>query len=216
LTLMFNHACNLRCSYCYTGAKFSFPMPRKIAFAAIDRCLASVISNGQLDLSFLGGEPLLESTLILDCMVYARERAQRAGKTVRFNLTTNGTVTSSEAWQVMMTDDLDLAVSFDGTPEVHDRHRRFVSGSGSSASVEQGLRQLIDSGRKVRVNMVVRPDGLGALTDGLTYLHGLGVRHVDFSLDLWTSWTSGDGRRLEAALIEAARLWRAWLPEFSL
>jgi uncharacterized protein len=191
-------------------------MPTKIAFASINRGFASLSSGGELDLSFFGGEPLLEPNLILDCMAYAREQAQLAGEKVRFNLTTNGTVTSPEAWRVMLTDDLDLAVSFDGTPEVHDRHRRFVGGLGSSSSVEQTLRQLIDNGRKVRVNMVVRPDGLGALADGLIYLHGLGIRQVDLSLDLWTVWTAGDGRRLEEALVEAARLWRAWLPEFSL
>src|SRR5262249_5734468 len=128
----------------------------------------------------------------------------------------NGTIASREAWNVMMADDLDLAVSFDGKPEVHDRHRRFVGGAGSSALVEQQLRRLIDGGKKVRVNMVVRPDGLNTLADGLTYAHGLGVRHIDLSLDLWTTWTAGDGRRLEGALIKAARLWRAWLPEFSL
>src|SRR5690348_14614470 len=197
LTLTVNHACNLRCTYCYTGAKFSSPMPREIAFVAIDRGFASLASGGHLDLSFFGGEPMLESILILDCMAYARERARFAGKIVRFNLTTNGTITSHEAWQVMMTDDLDLAVSFDGKPAVHDRHRRFAGGSGSSMSVEKTLRQLIDYGRKVRVNMVVRPDGLEALADGLVYLHGLGVRQVDVSLDLWTKWTAGDGIRLE-------------------
>jgi len=191
-------------------------MPSEIAFAAIDRGLASLAPSGHLDLSFFGGEPLLESTLILDCMAYARQQAQIADKRVRFNLTTNGTISSSHGWQVMMTEELDLAVSFDGTPQAHDRHRRFVGGLGSSESVEQTLRQLIDRGRRVRVNMVVRPDSLGAMADGLVYLHGLGVRHVDLSLDLWTRWTAGDGIRLEQSLLESARLWRAWLPEFSL
>lgn len=216
LTLMVNHACNLRCTYCYTGAKFSSPMPAKIAAASIDRAFASLSSGGHLDLSFFGGEALLESVQILDWMAHSRERAKVTNKKVRFNLTTNGTIISREAWQVMMTDDLDLAVSFDGTPKIHDRHRRFVHGDGSSALVEQTLRQLIDNGKKVRVNLVVRPDGLNELRDGLIYLHNLGIRHVDLSLDLWTAWTAGDGRRLEDAMIEAAQLWRAWLPEFAL
>src|SRR5882724_11387596 len=158
LTLMVNHACNLRCTYCYTGAKFSSAMPAEIAIASIDRAFASLGHGGQLDLSFFGGEPLLESARIFDWMAYSRNQAQVGGKEVRFNLTTNGTVTHHEAWQVMMSDDLDLALSFDGTPEIHDHHRRSAQGRGSSAAVERTLRQLIASGKSVRVNMVVRPD----------------------------------------------------------
>jgi uncharacterized protein len=216
LTLMVNHACNLRCSYCYTGAKFSSPMPAEIAIASIDRAFASLSSGGQLDLSFFGGEPLLESVKILDWMAHSREQARVKDKRVRFNLTTNGTITSPEAWRVMMTNDLDLAVSCDGLPEIHDRHRRDVQGRGSSALVDRTIRQLIGSGRKTRINMVVRPDTLDELPDGLIYLHDLGIRHVDLSLDLWTAWTAGDGRRLEETVVRAAQLWRAWLPEFAL
>ena len=216
LTLMVNHACNLRCSYCYTGAKFSSPMPVQIGMVAIDSAFASLSSGGQLDLSFFGGEPLLESIQILDWMAYGREQAHATNKKVRFNLTTNGTIASREALRVMMTDDLDLAVSFDGTPEIHDRHRRDVKGYGSSALVEQTLRQLIESGKKVRVNMVIRPDTLDQSPDGLRYLHNLGIRHVDLSLDLWTLWTAADGHRLKKAIDQASQLWRAWLPEFGL
>jgi radical SAM protein with 4Fe4S-binding SPASM domain len=66
------------------------------------------------------------------------------------------------------------------------------------------------------VNMVVRPDTLDQLPDGLRYLHHLGIRHVDLSLDLWTMWAAGDGFRLERAIDEAGQLWRSWLPEFAL
>lgn len=191
-------------------------MPREIAIASINRGFGSLSVGGELDLSFFGGEPLLESGRILDWMDYSREHAQSGGTRVRFNLTTNGAVTCPEAWRVMMTDDLDLAVSFDGTPEIHDRHRRESQGRGTSATVERTLRQLIESGKTVRVNVVIRPDTLDELPDGILFLHELGVRHVDLSLDLWTTWTAGDGRRLEKAIDQAAQLWRAWLPEFGM
>src|SRR4051812_7088947 len=216
LTLMVNHACNLRCDYCYTGAKFSSPMSQQIGVASIDRAFASLIPGGQLDLSFFGGEPLLESTRILDWMTHARTYADASSKRVRFNVTTNGTITHSAAWQVMMADDMDVAVSFDGNPEIHNRHRRDAKGRGSANLVEATLRQLVDSGKDFGVISVVRPDNLEALADGLAYLHALAVRHVDVSLDLWTPWNRGDGQRLEQFISRAADLWRQWLPDFSL
>ena len=82
LTLMVNHACNLRCTYCYTGGKFNAPMPARIALAAIDRALASLATSGRLELSFFGGEPLIESARILEWMDYARSRAEADGKRV--------------------------------------------------------------------------------------------------------------------------------------
>jgi uncharacterized protein len=216
LTLMVNHACNLRCTYCYTGAKFNAPMPTAVALAAIQRAFASIETSGRLHLSFFGGEPLIESTRILEWMDRARRLAEAKGKHVRFNVTTNGTVTHRDAWRLMMDDDLEIAVSFDGSPEIHDRHRRDPQRRGSAAAAEATLRQLIDSGKPVRINSVVRPDTLDQLPDGLIYLYDLGVRQVDLSLDLWTAWTAGDGRRLEQMIGRAAELWRSWLPDFAL
>lgn len=216
LTLMVNHACNLRCTYCYTGAKFHAPMPTTIGLAAINRALASIGTGGQLHLSFFGGEPLLEASRILEWMEHARRLAQTGGKAVRFNITTNGTVSHGEAWSVMMDEDLEVAISCDGLPEAHDRHRQDSQGRGSARAVEKTLRQLIDSGKPIRTNTVVRPDTLDYLPEGLVYLHDLGVRQVDLSLDLWTTWTAADGYRLEKVVTRAAELWRGWLPDFSL
>jgi uncharacterized protein len=216
LTLMVNHACNLRCSYCYTGAKFSRPMPFDVGATAIKRAFQSLTPTGCLDLVFFGGEPLLEANRILEWMNYARDCSVNSGRRFRFSLTTNGTVTHREAWQIMMTDDVELAVSFDGTPQIHNRHRLDVKGGATAALVETTIRRLIEAEKCIHVVVVVRPDNLEQIPEGLQHLYRLGVRQVDLSLDLWTSWSSDDGRRLQKLVESAAELWRQWLPEFSL
>lgn len=213
LTLMVSHECNLRCTYCYTGAKFNRAMPISVGARAIERAFNSLIIGGRLELAFFGGEPLLEAETILAWMADARQRGEARQKAVRFFLTTNGTVTNRPAWTVMLADDLELAVSFDGTPEVHDRHRRDPQGNGSSSRVLACLAQLIEAGKSPRVVMVVRPDNLAEIPAGLEFLHRLGIQQVDLSLDLWTSWTAGDGVRLGAMLSRAAKVWRSWLPQ---
>ena len=50
LVLMVNHACNLRCTYCYTGAKFGRAMSRTVAMRAVDRAVHSIGSGGTLEL----------------------------------------------------------------------------------------------------------------------------------------------------------------------
>jgi len=61
LTLVVNHACNLRCTYCFTGDKVRRPMRLATGRKAIDRALQSLLPGGTLHLGFFGGEPLIEA-----------------------------------------------------------------------------------------------------------------------------------------------------------
>jgi uncharacterized protein len=216
LVLMVNHACNLRCAYCYTGHKFSRKMPEEIARRSIDRALASTEDGGILELGFFGGEPLIEAPMIASLIEYAHAHAAIRGIRTELNLTTNGTLASGAAWDVMMRADLSLAVSHDGLPAVHDRLRPMVDGRGSSATVEATLKRLIDAGREFCVVMVVRPDNLAELPAGIEYLRALGVRRIEPSLDLWTRWSRDDIHQLEIIVSRCARIWSAGLPVHSI
>jgi uncharacterized protein len=216
LTLVVNHACNLRCSYCYTGAKFNRPMPLRMGPTAIDRAFQSIEPGGALNLGFFGGEPLLEAESILEWMDYARSFAANSKKHVNFSLTTNGTILSAAAWHVMFAEDLDLAVSFDGTPSMHDRHRRTNQNQPTAATVEHTVRQLLEHKKPFTTIVVVRPDTLREIPEAIEYLHALGVRGVNLSLDLWTRWMPEDGQILNHVVTRLAEKWFRWLPDFSL
>lgn len=213
LTLVVNHACNLRCSYCYTGEKLGRPLPPAVGRKAIDRALQSLAPGGMLDLAFFGGEPLIEAELILELAAYAATRAASREISLTFSLTTNGAVDSPAAWRVMMLPDLQLAVSADGLPSVHDRHRVTIDGRPTSPTVLATLTRLVNAGREFRVVMVVRPDTVSALVAGMEFLHERGVRRFDPSLDLWTVWSRPDRDRLAAAVAQAADFWVEHLPE---
>jgi len=216
LVLQVNHACNLRCTYCYTGDKFSRSMTLQTAKTAVDRALASLIPCGILDLGFFGGEPLIEARLIREILDYAREQAELRDMDLVATMTTNGTVTDPDAWGLLTDPGLNVSVSHDGLPELHDRHRVDTAGKGSSAVVERTLRRLVRAGRDFNVVVVIRPDGVRRLPDGIRHLHGLGVRRIEPSLDLWTSWSATDVLALSEILSECADLWRAGLPDYSI
>lgn len=214
LTLMVNHACNLRCAYCYTGRKVNRPMPLDIGAKAIDRAVESVERGGTLELGFFGGEPLLEAERIDWWIEIARRSCIDAGVRLALGMTTNGTIADQAAWALMIRPEMDLAISCDGRPETHDRNRVFANGDGSSARVADTMRRLRDAEKEFRAVMVVRPNTVDELTGNLDFLRGAGVKMVDLSLDLWTEWTPGDALRLSNSLGEAAAYWRAHLPEF--
>jgi len=101
LVLMVTHSCNLRCTYCYTGSKFGRSMPEQIGQSAIERALASIEPGGCLELGFFGGEPLMEAPLVRSLTDYAQGRAQARHVRLAVGLTTNGTVSTADAWSVM-------------------------------------------------------------------------------------------------------------------
>lgn len=212
LILMVNHACNLRCGYCYTGAKFGRSLPGHFGRAAIDRALRSLEPGGTLELGFFGGEPLVEAEQILGWMHYARSRAKGAGRQLQCGLTTNGTLVEGAAWSVLTDPGLNLAISHDGLPEVHDAQRVTVDGHGSSAQVLKTVDRLRAAGREFRVVMVVRPDNAEQLPAGLRYLRSRGVWQFDLSLDLWARWERADAARLKRVIAACAELWADWLP----
>jgi uncharacterized protein len=213
LTLMVNHACNMACDYCYLGRKSGECMTEGTGWQAIDRALASIEPGGVLELGFFGGEPLLDAGFVERLADYAVGNAATEGIRTVVSLTTNGTVTTADAWRVMMRADLRLAVSHDGLPEAHNEHRRCANGCGTSARVLRTIHRLIEAGKEFSVVMVVRPDTVAYLPAGIEFLHALGVRHVQPSLDLWTPWSHDDLAALEDAIAAAAAIWRDALPD---
>lgn len=213
LTLVVNHACNLRCTYCFTGDKVRRPMRLATGRKAIDRALQSLLPGGTLHLGFFGGEPLIEAELILALVAHARAAAAHRGVDLVLGMTTNGTIDTDAARMVMWLAEMQLAISHDGLPEVHDRHRLTIEGQPSSRKVQETIVRLVQDGRRVRVVTVVRPDSVGEVPAGLEYLYDRGVRQFDPSLDLWAVWTRADGERLADAIRRAADFWVARLPD---
>ena len=213
LVLMVTHRCNLRCRYCYTGRKFRRSMTPAIAHAAVDCAIRTIPSGGILELGFFGGEALLEAELVEETLNYAWRASEEAGIELRPGLTTNGTITTDAAWRVMLRPELHLAISHDGLPQIHDRHRRRRDGSGTAHQVLQTIRRLREASRPLRAVMVVRPDNCGVLPEGIRWLRKRGVQSIDLSLDVWAAWGPGDIGTLEQALVRVARLWRSGLPE---
>lgn len=214
LTLMLNHACNMRCSYCYNGAAFHRSMPEATAHRAIGRAVASCAPGGRLDIGFFGGEPAMEAALALRLIDHARDLCDRNRLELAVCLTTNGTITHGDAWTLMTLPTVDLSVSCDGLPEAHDAHRRFAAGGGTSGAVLATIDRLKEANKPFRTVLVVRPDTLSLLPEGVEFLCRRGVTHIDPTLDLWTLWTREDMSRLACALAGCADFWGRNLPEF--
>jgi uncharacterized protein len=199
LTLFLDHACNLRCTYCYNGQKFSRPMPRDVARRALDVAL-DACRGPDLVVALFGGEPLLDLGLVRDVVALAREAAGQRGKPLRFHVTTNGTLLDDERVALLRENDFTAQVSLDGCREAHDATRRFADGSPSHHVVVENTRRLMAAGVRVRVVSVMDPANVAHLADSLDFLADLGVRHLHFAPNVLGHWDDDACSRMEQGL----------------
>lgn len=207
LTLVLTHQCNLACGYCYAGAKDTRRMDRETARAAIDAALAT--GETKLDLSFFGGEPLLEWDLLVEATRYAEERAAAAGVRLRTLVTTNGTHLTASRLAWLIEHRFFIGFSMDGGTTAQ-AGRPFLSGRSSFAAVETALDRLLASGySRYEVLMVVDPGNAAVLADSVDYLVAKGVGRISFNPNFFTAWDEEARRGWERGYRRAAEHYAA-------
>ena len=202
LSLFLNHACNLRCTYCYNGDKFSRAMPLETAKKGVDLALDN---QGECEfftqISFFGGEPLLEMELIRQITAYAKEEAQKRDRRLRFVMVTNGSLLSAKRLDFFMENRAYLGISLDGCREAHDATRPFSDGKSSYDKVVANLKRLVERNIVgMKVIAVVDPRNVDFMGRSLDSLLELGVRNISMNINYEGSWTEEDRQRFEVAL----------------
>lgn len=208
LCLVTDHACNLRCRYCYSGEKSARAMPREVAERAIDLALSRDPLG--LELSFFGGEPLLQMGLIEHATGYAEKRLRELApqSELVLHLNTNATLVNDRvtAW-IRRHRVKSVFVSLDGPASVHDRYRLDVAGQGSHRAAKQGLLQLAAAGAEVVPLAVINPDTAGFLGVTSAELFSLPVARAHVTCNLRAAWDAEALEHLRGGLRDAADTW---------
>jgi uncharacterized protein len=178
LTLTVTERCNLRCGYCYVPVERGRTMPAETADAAVDLLLRHAAADGELSLSFFGGEPFL----VPDLLERAIDRARRGApdRKVRVATPTNGTLLEGRALELCRTHGIEAAISLDGEPASNDRP---LAGGGDSTSrllpLIPGILALGPAAR-ITARMTVTPANVDELSENVRTLAALGFRRIVF------------------------------------
>jgi uncharacterized protein len=126
--------CNLRCGYCYYAERDApydpkARMSREVAYRSVDLLLAEGPADQPAHVHFFGGEPLLDFPLLADVTLYGERRAREAGKSITFEVTTNGTRLEPDVIAFLDAHAIAVGISFDGPPDVQDAQRPLAGGS---------------------------------------------------------------------------------------
>jgi len=159
LQAVLTQACNYRCSYCTV---FNNPQPaanKTMTLEVVDKVIETwnekvTAKNGLLILH--GGEPLM-NWKGLTRLVEGID-----ANTVMF---TNGSLLDKEKARWLAAHDVNVLVSMDGLPEVHDRTRRDVVGRATSERTLQGYWNAVEAGCVTGVSLVMGAHNWHRLVD---------------------------------------------------
>jgi sulfatase maturation enzyme AslB (radical SAM superfamily) len=175
LTLILTTRCNLSCDYCYQSVRGPRTIGLSDAKTAAD--LALSLPGRGTELTFYGGEPLLEFAL-LRRVVEHTECVRDPEEKVKYWVVTNGTLITDEVADFFAEHDFKVILSFDGVREAQD-HR----GEGTFDTLDRVLDSLRDRHpgyfkRAVELSVTVPPTAVPFIGRSIDYLLQKGVGEI--------------------------------------
>lgn len=157
--------CNIACTYCYWFRDAEvYNKPAVLTVDAADafcRRLEEHIDTFGLDrftIVFHGGEPLLfPKRRFVDLQEKLAAIEQRTGCQIGRGVCTNAMLVDEEWAEIFRTHGVDVSVSLDGPPDIHDKYRIDFHGRGTHAETLRGLACLRAAGIEPGLIVVCNP-----------------------------------------------------------
>ncbi len=187
IMLLITYKCNLRCSYCYEPKLTDFHMNAHRAKQIVSEQVNNLNeSYDSVEIQFMGGEPLLEFSLIKEVSEWLWEAPIEKKLKVLF-APTNGTLLTEEmkAWFYRNRKKINLGLSFDGDIDMQNRNR---SASFDKVDLDFFAKTWPDQS----VKMTISPETISNLSKGVKFLHAKGFRYISADLAMGPSvkWTT--------------------------
>lgn len=161
LTIVTSLGCNFDCPYCFESKRPSLLKPA-VADALVE-LLEEAIAAGTpaMNVTWMGGEPLLGSRQLLELSERFIERCDAAGIPYSATIVTNGWHLTAEMAEQLAAARVDHAqVTIDGPADVHDRYRPKKDGGSSFDRIVANVGTAVEHlGVNIRVN--IDRDNLG-------------------------------------------------------
>lgn len=158
--ILLTYACNMNCVYCYEGSltnnlgNMTFEVTKKTVNWIIEQ-----IRNDEcrvLDITFFGGEPLLNTKSLFFLADELGSYAKSSGIQTCFYVVTNGTKLTKDLAQRLQVHGINgLQVTIDGSEQVHNSMRPLRNNKESFGLIMENLQNLFIYAPKIRVTLNV-------------------------------------------------------------
>ena len=146
LILNVTESCNLSCSYCIFSGNYenerlenNSNMSMETAKKAIDLFIPK--SKDPALISFYGGEPMKNMSLVKEVINYTRNNFPQ--KNVAFSMASNFCEADKHIRDIINSE-IYVAISLDGPREIHDKYRKFKNGKPTYDKIIENLKKFED------------------------------------------------------------------------
>lgn len=148
------YSCNMRCSYCYQNIlhnnKSSINVTQVINF------ITTVVKENNyrnLDICFIGGEPLLYYQQLLNIAIAINKRLCK--KQITFSVVTNGLLLYNEQLLQELIDAhvYSYQITLDGPKDDHDKMRYTKNHEGTFDTIFQNIKMIQDKYKNITINI---------------------------------------------------------------
>jgi uncharacterized protein len=164
-------------------------MTQEIALKALEYGLG--YSKERLEISYFGGEPLLEYQLLQTISKKAANECKQRGISLVQNITTNGVLLDRAKLEWLHSNRVFLNISIDGNESMHNTHRVFASGEGSFSQAKDAilLAKEFYKINEFKTISVITPQNIEHLVDSVKFLYEeLGVENLYLLVDYFANW----------------------------
>lgn len=184
LTLVIEHRCNFKCSYCFAiehGVCFSGSvksMPFNDIRTSIDWFFQQLPSGKKGSITLFGGEPLIHKEIIR-VINYIKNRKCKDKIKCEIIIFTNGSLITPELVDEIKYDyDIKIMLSIDGPPSINDSSRMLLNGKESSSLVLMGISLLKDLELERIIARITLNDVPVKIVERVQYLNSIGLNNV--------------------------------------
>ena len=210
ITLELNQKCNLKCRYCYLGEKNSLSMERKTAINGVELGIekAKRHRDKKLLIDFIGGEALIDFSLIRDIVKYSIDRCKEECLDLIFCITTNALLINDEIIDFFIKNNFNLKISIDGNRDTNDLNRKTIKGKGSYDNIISKIplfRKYEEMTNKyVQITNVITKNNYKYYYNSLVHLtKDLGFKFIDTSIDKNSLWSYDEYKVLEKLIYKS-------------
>lgn len=185
LFLCISNVCNANCSYCFANkgnyGKDEGIMSMQIAKIAIDFFINKVPTNGQANIIFFGGEPLMAYNQLVSTCEYIKERY--TNENIQLHLVTNGTLLNEKIIDYLAMNNFSVGLSIDGNEKVQNEQRPLRNGMNLFLEATKHLDYLLKKVKSVHARGTYSNYN-NSLVEAYDALLNLGFREVSIPPDI--------------------------------
>lgn len=196
--------CNMRCKYCYLDHEYE-PLTLDTAMKAFDIFLNMNVDHSDLEISFIGGEPLLYKDNVVEIAEHIKERAKMHNIPVTFVITTNATLLDDRIINFFIKENFSLKISLDGNKEDHDINRLMLNKKSSYEEIMKKVQLLYkyqkETKKLVQISMVISKETYRNVYSNIIHSIKHGFKFICPCLETYAAWTIDELKEIEDQLM---------------